>query len=77
MPFDIKTQLYLITFIECAFLLQVFEHKEARLGKVCPVRIAAPLLLDLKTCSEFGNCVITLIFTLTDGVIKLPVLCQE
>ena len=49
MPFDIKTQLYLITFIECAFLLQVFEHKEARLGKVCPVRIAAPLLLDLKT----------------------------
>ena len=49
MPFDIKTQLYLISFIEFAFLLQVFEHKEARSGKVCPVRISAPLLIDLKT----------------------------
>ena len=49
MPFDIKTQLCLITFIEFAFLLQVFEHKEARPGKVCPVRLAAPLLIDLKT----------------------------
>ena len=48
MPFDIKTQLYLITCIEFVFLLQVFEHKEARSGKVCPIRIAAPLLLDLK-----------------------------
>jgi len=38
MPFDIKTQLYLISFIEFAFLLQVFEHKEARSGKVCPVK---------------------------------------
>ena len=48
MPFDIKTHLYLIAFIEFAFLLQVYEHKEARSGKVCPVRIGPLLLLDLK-----------------------------
>ena len=39
----------MITCIEFAFLLQVFEHKEARSGKVCPVRISAPLLVDLKS----------------------------
>jgi hypothetical protein len=27
----------------------VFEHKEAISGKVCPVRISAPLIIDLKT----------------------------
>ena len=52
MPFDIKTHLYLIVFIEFAFLLQVYEHKEARSGKVCSVRIAVLLLIDLKRYAE-------------------------
>ena len=26
----------------------MFEHKEARSGKVCPVRLSGPLLQDLK-----------------------------
>ena len=59
MPFDIKTHLYLIAFIEFAFLLQVYEHKEARSGKVCPVRIGAPLLLDLKRYAIREHCALS------------------
>ena len=49
MPFDTKIQKKSLTcFIEFAFSLQVFEHKEARSGKVCPIRLSEPLLHDLQ-----------------------------
>jgi hypothetical protein len=49
MPFDTKIQKKSLTFfIEFAFSLQVFEHKEARSGKVCPIQLSAPLLQELK-----------------------------
>jgi hypothetical protein len=49
-----NTNKYLTCFIEFVFSLQVFEHKEARSGKVCPVRLSGPLLQDLK---DYGKLV--------------------
>jgi len=75
MPFDIKTQLYLISFIEFAFLLQVFEHKEARSGKVCPVRLSATLLIELKkyaTISQPSECTEPYLFLTHTGNFITP-----
>jgi len=49
MTFGTKIPKNLLIFnIEFAFSLQVFEHKEARSGKICYVRISAPLLEQLQ-----------------------------
>jgi hypothetical protein len=64
----------LTCFIEFVFSLQVFEHKETRSGKVCPVRLSGPLLQDLK---GYGKLVgegreVTFLFLTNTGTFITP-----
>ena len=56
----------------------MFEHKEARSGKVCPVRLSGPLLHDLKGDGKLvgdGRAVPFLFLTNTGTFITPSVKC--
>ena len=74
MPFDTKIQKKSLTFfIEFAFSLQVFEHKEARSGKVCPIQLSAPLLQELKDYRNMlGECSVPYLFLANTGNFITP-----